>query len=158
MEADRRHTATGFECRRGCSQSCFELAELVVDGYAQALKGAGGDVDVARPRRSRNGGLDGSGQVARGAERAPRHDELSDPAGPSLFAVLPNDSLDLADVRLVHAGRRSYRGGGVHTHVERSLSAAAESALGVVDLVAGNTEAEGDKVGSLESVPGADRA
>src|SRR5258708_20979764 len=104
MEADRRHTATGFECRKSCSQSCFDLAELVVDGYAQALKGAGGDVDVARPRRSRNGGLDGSGQVARGAERAPRHDELSDPAGPSPLPVLPTDSLALAAAPLVHDG------------------------------------------------------
>jgi hypothetical protein len=158
VEADRRHTATGFKCRKSCSQSCFDLAELVVDGYAKTLKRSGGDVDVARPRRSRNGGLDGLSQVARGAKGTPRHDELSDPASPSLFAVLPNDSLDLADVRLVDDSRRCYRGGGIHPHVERTFSAEAETALVVVDLVAGKTEVEEDQVGFVEAVLGADRA
>src|SRR5450756_867062 len=106
MEADRRHTATGFKCRKSCSQSCFDLAQLVVDGYAETLKRPGRNVDVARPRGSRNGGLDGLGQIARGAQRAPRHDELRDPASPSLFAVLPEDALDLADVRPIDDGPR----------------------------------------------------
>ena len=158
MEADRRHTTTGLKCRKSCSQSCFDLAQLVVDGYAETLKRSGGDVDVARPCRSWNGRLYGLSQVAGGAERAPRHDELSDPASPSLFAVLPNDSLDVADVRLVDDGRRCYRGGGIHAHVERTFSAEAESALGVVDLVAGETEVEEDQVGFVEAVLGADRA
>src|ERR1700686_2042626 len=158
MEADRRHTTTGFKCRKSCSQSCFDLAELVVDGYAKTLKRSGRDIDVARPGRSRNGALHGFSQVARGAQGAARHDELCAPASPSLFAVLPDDPLDLADVRLVDDGRRCYRGGGIHPHVERAFALKAEAALGVVDLVAGKTEVEEDRVGSVEAVGGADRA
>jgi len=158
MEADRRHTATGFKCHKSCSQSCFDLAQLVIDGYAETLKCPGRNIDVARPRGSRNGGLDGLGQLARGTQRAPRHYELRDPASPSLFAVLPDDALDLACVRLVDDGRRCYRGGGIHAHVKGTVSAKAEATLRVVDLVAGETEVEEDHVGLVEAVFGADRA
>src|SRR5450759_4435905 len=122
------------------------------------MKRPGRNVDVARPRGSRNGGLDGLSQVARGAQRAPRHDELRDPASPSLLAVLPKDALNLADVRLVDDGRRCYRGGGIHAHVERTFFAKAEATLRVIDLVAGKAEVEEDQVGRYEAVFSADRA
>jgi hypothetical protein len=101
MEADRRHTTTGLENRKSCSQSGFDLRQLVVDGYAETLKSPGRDIDVARPGGAGDRGFDGLGQVARGAERAPGHDELRDPASPSLFAVLPKDPLDLSGVGIV---------------------------------------------------------
>src|SRR5260370_42243510 len=106
MEGDRRHTSTGCGCRKSCSESGFDLAELVVDGDADALGRPGRYVDVARPGSTRDCGFDGLGQVACGAERAPRHDELSDPACPTLLAVLPQDSLDLRDVVFVDDLRR----------------------------------------------------
>src|SRR5713226_1497764 len=52
MESDRRHTTTGFENLKSCLQSCLDLAQLVVDGDADALEGSGRDVDVATPRPS----------------------------------------------------------------------------------------------------------
>src|ERR1700693_890944 len=158
MEADRRHTTTGFKCLKSRSQSCFDLAELVVDGYAETLKRPGRHVELARPSRFGTCGLDGRSQVAGGVQWAPRHDELRDPASPSLFAVLPKNALDLTCVRLVDDTRRYYRGGGVHPHVQGAFCAEAESALGVVDLVAGKTEVEEDQVGCCKAVLSADRA
>src|SRR6266853_282104 len=106
MEADRRHTTTGFKCRESCSQSCFDLAELVVDGDAKTLKRPRRNVDVAGPCLAGDGRLDRLCQVARGAQRAPGHYELRDPASPTFFAVLPQDALDLAGIRLVDDLRR----------------------------------------------------
>jgi hypothetical protein len=111
------------------------------------LKRPGRNVDVARPCRSRNGGLDGLSQVAGGAQRAPRHYELCDPTSPSLFAVLPDDALDLAFIALVDELRGAEFGIWIHPHVERAFALKAEAALGVVDLVAGKTEVEEDQVG-----------
>src|ERR1700686_3879799 len=119
MEADRRHTTTGLECRKSCAESLLDLAELVVDGDPDRLKGPRRDMDVARPGSPGDRGLDGRGQVERGAERAPRHDELRDPASPALFAVLPEDPLDLGDVVRVDDRRGRERIAGVHAHVER---------------------------------------
>ncbi len=101
MEANRRHTATGVENLESCLQSLLDLAELVVDGDAQALKRSRRDMDVAGPGSARDGRLHGLRQVARGAQRAPRHDELCDPVRPALLAVLAKDSLDLRRVVLV---------------------------------------------------------
>src|SRR5512135_3410814 len=110
MEADRRHTTTGFKNQKSCLQSCLDLLQLAVDRDPEALKGPRRDVDVSRPGLSRYRRLDGLRQVARGAQRAPRHDELRDPARPTLFAVLTQDSLDLGDVVLVDdPGRRELR-------------------------------------------------
>jgi hypothetical protein len=146
MEADRRHTTTGFKCHKSCLQSCLDLSELVVDCDAEALKRARCYMDVARPSLARDRGFDGLSQIAGGAERAPRHDELCDPASPSLFAVLPQDSLDLGAVVIVDDARRRELGGGVHPHVERPFGAEAEPPRGVVDLSAGETEVEEDQV------------
>jgi hypothetical protein len=99
-----------------------------------------------------NRGLDGRGEVACGAERAPHHDELSDAAGPSLFAVIAKDSLELGLVVPVDYGRGGQLGGRVHAHVERSVGAEAEPARGVVDLRAGKTEVEEDQVSRLEAL------
>src|SRR6266852_1019085 len=125
MEADRRHTTTGFENPKSCFESCLDLAQLVVDGDADALKGSGRDVDVARPGPSGDGRLDRGSQVASGAERSSRHDELSDPARPTLFAVVAQYAFDFFDVERVDDARRV----GVHPHVQRSVCAKAESAL-----------------------------
>ena len=152
MEADRRHTTTGFENRKSCFQSCLDLAKLVVDGYSEALKRPGRHVDVAGPGRTRDGGLDSLSQVARGAERAPRHDKLCDPASPTLFAVLTEDALDVGGAVPVDDLRRADGCAWVHPHVERSLGAEAEPTLRVVDLLAGKTEVEEDQVGWGETL------
>src|SRR5439155_26711053 len=144
--ADRRHTTTGFECRKSCSQSGFDLSKLIVDGDPQALKGPRRHIDVTRPCSARNGGLNRLSQVAGGAERAPRHDELCDPAGPTLLAVLAQDALDLGEVVLVDDLCRGELRVGVHPHVERPLAAEAEAATWVVDLRAGEAEVEEDQV------------
>jgi hypothetical protein len=158
VEADRRHTTTGFECRKSCSESCLDLTELVVDLDADRLKRSRRDVDVTRPGAARDGGLDGRSKIARGAERAPRHDELCDPAGPSLLAVFLEDPLELCGVITIDDGRRGELGAGVHPHVERPVGAEAEPAVGIVDLRAGETEIEEDQVRWAETVPGCDRA
>jgi hypothetical protein len=158
MEADRRHTTTGFENRKSCSQSIFDLPQLVVDGYAETLKSPGGHIDVARPGGAGDRGFDGLSQVARGAERAPRHDELCDPASPSLFAVLPKDPFDFGGVGIVDDPRRRECRAGIHPHIERPIAAKAEAALWVVDLGAGETEVEEDQVRRAETVCRCDRA
>jgi hypothetical protein len=158
MEADRRHTTTGFENRKSCSQSSFDLPQLVVDGYAETLKSPGRNVDIAGPGGAWNGGFNGLSQVARGVEWAPRHHELCDPASPSLFAVLPEDPLDLYGVRIVDDSCRRECRAGIHPHVERPVGAKAEAALWVVDLGAGETEVEEDQVGRVETVCRCDRA
>ena len=152
MEADRRHTTTGFKCRKSCSESCLDLTQLVIDCDANGLEGAGRDVDVAGPGLARDRGLDGRGQIAGGTERAPRHDELCDPASPTLLAVLADDPLELDHVGVVDDPRRGEPGGWIHPHVERPVGAEAESAFGVVDLGAGETEVEEDQVRGVETV------
>src|SRR5260370_25831805 len=71
MEADRRHTTTGFENLESCLQSCPDLAQLIVDGDADALEGSGRNVDVARPRPSGDGRLHGWRQIDRRAHPPP---------------------------------------------------------------------------------------
>src|SRR4029077_3285393 len=132
---------------KSCCGSRLDLAQLVVDGDADALKGSGRDVDVARPGPSGDGRLDSGTQIASGAERASRHDELCDPARPTLFAVVTQDAFDLFDVEGVDDARRVERRIGVHPHVQRSVCAKAESALRRVELGAGKTEVEQDDVG-----------
>src|SRR5437879_5122128 len=151
MEADRRHTTTGFENPKSCFESRLDLAELVVDGDANALKGSGRNVDVAWPCPSGDGRLDGGGQIAGGAKRAARHDELCDPARPTLLAVFAQDPLELSLVELVDHARRVERGSGVHPHVQRAFAAEAESAIRGVELDAGETEVEKDHVGRHEA-------
>src|SRR5260370_17934603 len=129
MEADRRHTTTGFENPKSCFDSRVDLAQLVVDGDADALKGSGRDIYVARPGPSRDGRLDRGRQVASGAERASRHDELCDPACPTLFAVVAQYAFDFFEVELVDDARPFDLRVGVHPHVQRSVCAKAESAL-----------------------------
>jgi hypothetical protein len=115
-------------------------------------------MDVAGPGGARDSGFDGQSQVARGAERAPRHDELCDPASPSLFAVLLEDPLDLGGARIVDDPCRRECRAGIHPHVERPVGAKAEAALWVVDLGAGETEVEEDQVRRVETVCRCDRA
>src|SRR5579864_4569847 len=158
MEADRRHTTTGFECRKSCLQSCLDLAQLVVDGDAETLERSGRDVDVARPGLARNGRLDGLSQIAGGAERAPRHDELGDPASPAFFAVLTEDALEVGRAEIVDHVGRGYIRGGVHAHVERTVGAEAEPAPRVVQLGAGETEVEEDQVCRVEALAPGDVA
>ena len=151
MEADRRHTTTGFKCHKSCLQSCLDLVELVVDGYPQALKRPGRDVDVAWPGLPWDRGLHRRGEVAGSAQRAPRHYELSDPARPSLFAVAPNDALDLRGLERIDNPFGGELRGYIHAHVERSVAAEAESALGGVELGAGDSEVEEDQIGLIEA-------
>ncbi len=146
MEADRRHTTTGFENPKSCSKSCLDLAELVVDGDADALKRSRCNVDVARPCPSGDGRFDGGGQIKGRAQRAARHDELCDPARPTLLAVLTQDPLELSFVEPVHDPRRVECGSGVHPHVQGTLAAEAESAFGGVELDARETEVEKDHI------------
>src|SRR5579872_3177553 len=148
MEADRRHTTTGVEDLKSCSQSGLDLSDLVVDRDPDALKRAGRDVDVAGPGPARYRSLDGLGEVARGAERAPRHDELCDPARPALLPELTEDALDVRLAVLVDDAGRRQLGAGIHAHVQRSLRAKAEASLGVVQLGAGDPEVEEDEVGA----------
>jgi hypothetical protein len=103
-------------------------------------------MDVARPSLARDRGFDGLSQIAGGAERAPRHDELCDPASPSLFAVLPQDPLNFGGVVVIDDLGRRELGGRVHPHVERPFGAKAKPARRVVDLSAGETEVEEDQV------------
>src|SRR5260370_39239043 len=129
MEADRRHTTTGFENPKSCLQSCLDLAQLVVDGDSDALESSGRDVDVARPGPAGDGRLHGGGQIGGRAQRAARHDELCNPPRPTLLAEIAQDLLELSDVELVNDARPIERRGGVPTHVHRALYAAAGSAL-----------------------------
>ena|SRR5579859_716628 len=154
MEADRRHTTTGVEDLKSCFQSRLDLAQLIVDGDAQALKGSGRDMDVARPGLTGNRGFDGSRQIARRVQRAPRHDELGDSAGPPLLPVSAEDALDLGFVVLVDDLRGCYRAGRIHAHVERTVGAEAEPALRLVELCAGDPEVEQDQVRARETVRG----
>src|SRR5256885_5177653 len=132
MEANRRHTTTGVEDLKSCSQARLDVCDLVVQRDPQALKRARRDVDVAGPGLAGDRRLEGGGQVAGGAERAPRHDELGDPSCPSLLAVVAEDALDLGLAELVDdPGRRQIRAG-VHAHVQRTLRAKAEATLWVV--------------------------
>src|SRR6266576_655243 len=147
MEADRRHTTTVFENPKSCFKSCLDLTELVVDGDSYALKRSGRNVDLARPCPPGDGRFDGGGQVARGAQRAARHDELCDPARPTLLAVFAQDPLELSFVELVDDARRVESGSGVHPHVQRAFAAEAESAMRGVELDAGETEVKKDHVG-----------
>src|ERR1700693_1016846 len=101
MEADRRHTTTGFENRKSCFQSCLDLAHLIVDGDPQTLERPGRDVDVTRPGLPRDRGFDRLSQIASSSQRAPRHDEMGDPASPTLLAVSPQDALDLGGIEMV---------------------------------------------------------
>src|SRR5260370_24885403 len=117
MEADRRHTTTGFENPKSCFESRLDLAQLVVDGDADALKGSGRDIDVARPGPSGDGRLDRGSQVASGAERASRHDELSDPARPTLFPIVAQYRSALFDVAGIDDPRGFERRGGVERHI-----------------------------------------
>ena len=157
MEADRRHTTTGCESRKSCFQTGLDLAKLVVDGNPEALERPGRYVNVLRPCRTRYGRFDSSSQIARGAQRAPRHDELCDPASPTLFAVLTQDSLDLRSRVAVDDLRRGERRAWVHPHVEGAVGTEAEPTFRVIDLTAGEAEVEQDQVGGGESVLGADR-
>src|SRR6266849_3715938 len=157
MEADRRHTTTGFENPKSCLQSCFDLAQLVVDGDADALEGSGGDIDVARPGPTGDGRLHGRSQIARRAQRAAGDDELCDPACPTLLSVIAQDPLELSDIELVDDLRGVERLAGVHPHVQRPLGAKAESALWDVELNAGETEVEEDHVSGDESRPAGQR-
>src|SRR5438309_3003662 len=152
MEADRRHTTTGLKSLESCTKSVLDLAELVVDRDSERLKSPGRDVDVSRPGATRYGGLDGLRQIAGGAQRAARHYELSDPAGPTFLAVLLQDALDLGHVVVIDDLRRGELCVGVHPHVERAIGAEAESATRVVDLRAGKTEVEEDQVRWAETV------
>src|SRR5258708_27215404 len=153
MEADRRHTTTGFKCHKSCSQSCLDLVELVVDGYPQTLKRPGRDVDVAGPGLPGDRGFHRLSQVERSAERAPPHYELRNPARPSLLAVTTKDALDLRGVERVDYLFGRERACYIHAHVKRSFAAEAESAFGGVELGAGDSEVEEDQVGSLEARP-----
>src|SRR5260370_12224423 len=153
MEADRRHTTTGFKNSKSWFESCLDLAQLVVDGDADALKGSGRDIDVARPGPSGDGRLDRGSQIASGAERASRHDELCDPARPTLFAVVAQHAFDLFDVERVDDARRVERRVGVHPHIQRPVCAKAESALWCIELDAGKTEVEQNEVGGDEPLP-----
>src|ERR1700694_2481975 len=69
--------------------------------------------------------------------RAARHDELCDPPRPTLLAVIAQDPLELSDVELVDDARCIERRGGVHPHVQRPLTAEAESALRGVERAPG---------------------
>src|SRR2546423_12846084 len=148
MEADRRHTTTGVEDLKSCFEPGLDLAELIVDRDAQALERSSRDVDVAWPGSSGYRRLDGGAQVAGGAERAPRHHELCDPARPSLLAVITQDPFDLLDVVLVHDPSSSQVGRWIHAHVERTFGAEAETALGFVELGARDPKVEQDHVGA----------
>src|SRR6202049_4881798 len=101
MEADRRHTTTGFENRESCCQSCLDLVQLFVDGDPQALEGPSGDVDVTRPCLPRDRGFYRLSQIAGGAQRAPRNDELCNPASPTFLAIGPHDALDLGGIEMI---------------------------------------------------------
>src|SRR5260221_9381366 len=122
MEADRRHTTTGFKCRESCLQSCLDLLELAVDGNPQALKRPGRDVDVAWPGLPWDRGLHRLGEVACGAERAAPHYELHNPARPSLFAVGPKDALYLSGLERVDYVFGRELGCYIHAHVKRSFA------------------------------------
>src|SRR5437899_12931356 len=103
MEADRRHTTTGVEDLKSRRQSGLDLAQLVVHCDPQALERSCRDMDVARPGLALNRRLDGGGQVACGAERAPRHDGLCDSACPAVLAIFAEDTLVLCGAELINA-------------------------------------------------------
>jgi hypothetical protein len=151
MEADRRHTTTGVENLKSCLQSRLDLAELIVDGDSQALKRSRRDMNVARPGLARDRRLHGGAQIARGAERAPRHYELCDPTRPTLLPVLAEDPFELGGAVLIDDACRGELGARVHAHVQRSLGAEAEAALGRVELGAGDPEIEEDQVGACKA-------
>ena len=100
--------------------------------------------------------FDGLSKIAGGPKRTPRHDELGDPSGPTLFAVLAQDAFDLDYIRSVDDMSGRQRRGRIHAHVEWTVGAEAEAAFRIVDLGARETEVEEDQVGGHEAVFGSD--
>jgi hypothetical protein len=113
-------------------------------------------MDVARPGAPGHGRLDGAGQVAGGAQRAPLRDEARDPRRPPFFAEAPDQVRQLAFGELVDQLRRGHRVVGVHPHVERALAAEAESAGGIVELDGRDAKVEEHGVDPLEPMGAGD--
>ena len=150
MEADDGDAASGPEHPHRRRESCFERAELVVDGDPQRLEDALGGMPVTEAGRRRNRLLDRVGEVGRPLERplgAAADDRTRDLLRVALLAEALEDQRELALVGLVHELARRELRRGVHAHVERRVGGIREAALRAVELHRRDTEVEQDRVG-----------
>ena len=146
MEGDDDKAPAGLEDRFGRAESGREFAQLVVDEDAQRLKGAGGRMDAARARVHDPG--DEVGERAGGADRtlaARALDGAGDGAGMPLLAEARDDIGELT-----RGGLRHHVGGArpktAHAHIERTVGAEREAALGRVELHRRDAKVEDDAI------------
>ncbi len=118
----------------GRLQTAVELAELVVDGDAQRLKGAGRRVEPGLDSRHR--GADDVGELEGALDRlalSRRDDGSGDPAGKALLAEVADQAGEIV------LGKDGDEIGGAlpgsaHAHVERPVQAKRKPASGAVEL------------------------
>ncbi len=88
MERDDRHAPTRRQHRFGGFKAAVDLAQLVIDGDAQGLEGAGRRVDPVRAAGP-HGAAHDLGQAPRGGDRrqgARRDDRLGNARAPAFLA------------------------------------------------------------------------
>ena len=139
----------GRSSRTAAGSASSSCAELVVDRDPQCLEDALGRMALAEASRRRDGGLDHVDKLARADERlapAAANDGTRDLPRVPLLAVAAEDLLQLALRCVVDDVGRGLLGGGIHAHVERRVDRVRESALGAVELHAGDAEVEQDGV------------
>ncbi len=125
------------------ARSFSRLAELVVQGDAQGLKGSRGRILVALAPADGVGDELGQGTGRGQVFAAARLDDgAGDLAGKAFLAKIPQDPLDLVFVRSAQEIRRGFTLRLVHTHVQRSVVAERKSALGTVELHGGDPQVE----------------
>src|SRR5690606_29104743 len=143
MKGDDHQPAARLERALGCEKSATELAQLVVDEDAQALKRARRWVDLVL-RIVAERALDRIGEVAgtlEGTNGAPLFDQPRDAARVALFAEHPDDARQIAHLEAVDnvgSARPFLR----HAHVERAIAAERKSALGLVELHGGDADVQ----------------
>jgi hypothetical protein len=150
VEADDREHAAGGELGEGGGQAALDGADLVVDGDADALEGAGRGMDAAlAPDGGGNGPGDQLGERAGAGQLAGAAGALDgghDPAPVVLLAQIA----DGADQFLVAGGLQPLRGGQivarVHAHVGPGIEPEGKAAVALVELEGGDPEVEQDAV------------
>ncbi len=148
MEGDDDQAPAVAQDLDGLLQGGGQGAQLVVDGDAQGLEGAGGRVDAAA------GAADGpghhGGQLRRRGDRAGGDDGAGDAPAGRLLAEPPDDVGEVCFA----VGVDYFVGGEglavVEAHVQGRLHLEAEAALLVGELVGGQAQVEQDAVDGHE--------
>jgi hypothetical protein len=130
----------------GGEKAALQFAKLIVDQQAQGLEGAGRRVNLAG--FGAHDPCHDVGERRRGLDwlaRALRHDRARDRARVAFLAQRADDECKVAFGRLGHhvGGARPVA---PHPHVQRSVQAEREPALGRIELHGRNPEVEDDAV------------